>query len=267
MSNKTAAPRVSAREELRARLGRIRRRLPGQRMRRATRLGFEFDFDLNDNAQRHLYRSGRYEPEFSDFLVGELGEGDVYADIGAHIGIHALVCARELKRLGGRAFAFEPTPDSAKRLRDAASRAGLDNLTLVETCLGSAPGTLELRADPSYGRHDAGVRSAYGPGAVVGSFPVTTFDLWAAAAGLDRLDVVKIDVEGAEHEVIRGMRTTLRELRPRTLAIEMEDYLLERAGVASEDLVALLDELSYTRAPESFGRNVVFRLALSPTLP
>ncbi len=240
-------------------MGLALRLLPGQRHRRRTVLGFDYDLDLADNAQRWLYRTGSYEQELTDLLVGELSQGDVYVDVGAHIGVHALVVARHLASLDGQVVAFEPTPDSMGRLKRAAARAGLPNVTFVQSGLGSEPGEIVLRSDPRFGRNDAGVRSVYGPGHRVGSFPVTTLDAWAEQTGLERLDVVKIDVEGSEYQVLLGMTDTLRRLRPRLVVVEMEDRLLERAGVSEEQIDALLAELGYSRS-EHLWRNVAFRL-------
>jgi FkbM family methyltransferase len=65
---------------------------------------------------------------------------------------------------------------------------------------------LPLYTDPNFGRDDPGVRSAFGSGRLVGEFPMLRFDSWARETGLERLDVVKIDVEGAEVSALAGMR-------------------------------------------------------------
>ena len=100
-------------------------------------------------------------------------------DVGAHVGVHALTAARRLRELGGgRVIAFEPTPDSAAAVRAAAARNGLP-VEVVESGLGEADGEIELRGDPRYPTHDAGVRSQFGEGDVVARAPVTTLDAWA----------------------------------------------------------------------------------------
>lgn len=228
---------------------------------RVKRLGLSLDLDLRDNLQRTLYYTGTYEPGVLRFIERELRPGDVFVDVGAHIGVHALTAARRLRELGGgQVFAIEPTHDSANKLRTTAARNGL-GLTVVETALGDAPGTVDLYADPAYGIEDAGVRSQYGSGRVVQRIPVTTFDAWAKEVGLSRVDLVKIDVEGAEPLVLRGMQESLERLRPRALVVEMKAVTLERAGTDEATLCELLRLHGYAPAgqPLLFHNQVVRR--------
>jgi FkbM family methyltransferase len=212
---------------------------------RVRRLGLGLDLDLRDNLQRALYATGTYEPALVRFLHDELRPGDVMADVGAHIGVHALTAAARLRRLGGgTVVAFEPAHDSAARLRAAAARNRLE-VTVVEAALGAEPGTADLRTDPSYDIADAGVRSLHGRGTRVQTVRVTTLDAWAAEARLERLDLVKLDVEGAELEALRGMARSLGRLRPRALVVEVKQRVLERAGVNGDELREYLDRLGY----------------------
>jgi FkbM family methyltransferase len=208
---------------------------------RVRRLGLRLELDLRDNLQRALYATGTYEPALVRFLHDELHRGDVMVDVGAHIGVHALTAAARLRRLGGgTVVAFEPAHDSASKLRAAAARNRLE-LIVVEAALGAEPGTAELRADPA----DAGVRSLHGRGARVQSVPVITFDAWAAEAQLERLDLVKLDVEGAELEALGGMAGSLGRLRPRAVVVEVKQRVLEQAGVDGDEVREYLRRLGY----------------------
>jgi hypothetical protein len=75
---------------------------------------------------------------------------------------------------------------------------------------------------------------------VIDSRPVTSFDGWAEAAGLTRLDVVKIDVEGSELDVLIGMERILRSLRPRLVIIEVIEENLRRGGSSPAELLELM---------------------------
>ena len=227
---------------------------------RATRLGLDLDLDLRDNLQRTLFYTAMYEPGLLRFLHDELRCGDVAVDVGAHVGVHALTMARRLNQLGGgRVFAFEPAEDSAAKLRAAASNRL--EVTVVALALGRAPGMIELFADPRYDLADAGVRSQYGTGNAIERVAVTSFDAWAEEARLDRLDVVKLDVEGAEPQVIEGMRASLKRLRPRALTVEVKDRVLDRSGVGEAELRELLASCGYRSSGQVFHSNEVFRPA------
>jgi FkbM family methyltransferase len=181
---------------------------------RARRLGLRLRLDLRDNLARTVYYTGTYEPELVRFLSG-LRPGEVFADVGAHMGIHALVAARA----GARVVAFEPAPDSAARLREAAAANSL-SVEVVQAALGSEEGEVGLFADPRYDPADAGVRSILGTGERVATARATTLD----ACGLQRLDVLKVDVEGAEAAVLEGARESLERLRPRAVIVESKGH-------------------------------------------
>jgi FkbM family methyltransferase len=211
---------------------------------RARRLGLRLELDLRDNLQRTVYFTGTYEPELVAFLLRELRPGDVVADVGAHIGIHSLVLARA----GARVVAFEPTPDSAARLRAVAAENGL-HVEVVEAALGSEEGEVSLFADPRYDVADAGVRSVAGRGALLATARATSLD----ALCLDRLDILKVDVEGAEAAVLEGARETLTRVRPRAVVVEAKGHGDEHA------LRALLTEAGYVSTGLVFDSNELFR--------
>jgi len=228
---------------------------------RARRRGLRLDLDLRDNLQRTLYFTGTYEPGLLALIESELRPGDVMVDVGAHVGVHALTAARRLRDLGGgRVIAFEPTEDSSAAVRAAAGRNDLP-VDVVRAALGEVEGTIALRGDPRYGPFDAGVRSQFGDGEVIATAPLLTFDGWAAGAGLDRLDVVKVDIEGAEILALRGMRETLRRLRPRVLAIEVKDVVMARGPGDEAALHALLADCGYASHGQPERHVEVFRPA------
>jgi FkbM family methyltransferase len=227
---------------------------------RARRLGLRLELDLRDNLQRTLYFTGTYEPGLLRLLGAEVRPGDVVLDVGAHVGVHALTAARRLRELGagGRVIAFEPTSDSAGTIRAAAARNGVP-VEVVQAALGEEEGEVELRGDPRYGAHDAGVRSQFGEGEIVARAPVMAFDAWAERAGLERLDVVKLDIEGAEILALRGMRESLRRLKPRLVAVEVKDVVMKRGPGDEAALHALLAECGYAAAGSPERHVVVFR--------
>lgn len=171
-----------------------------------------------------LRRPGVHERALSEALDRLVRPGMTVADVGANIGKHTLALA---DRVGpdGRVHAFEPFPGNVQRLRDHVRRAGLsDRVTIRAGAVtdGSVdrvplhPGRGHSGAEWNIVGHDAGGRP-------------TDAELYVPAVKLDDvfpladpLHVIKIDVEGAEHLVLRGMRRLLEERRP-ALVIEVHD--------------------------------------------
>ena len=192
-------------------------------------------------------------------LREELKPGDIFADVGAHIGIHALPAAKHLNGLGEYVFAFEPGPDSIAKIEAAAKGAGLTNCTVVPTALGRSPGVVDLHAGDPATLTEVGMRSIYGSGDVIDSVPIVTFDSWAEGANLQKLDIVKIDVEASEFDVLVGMQRTLRSLRPRLVIIEIIEENLRRGGSSPAEVLELMADCGYRVAGET-ERDVIFRL-------
>ncbi|NUR97163.1 MAG: FkbM family methyltransferase [Kribbellaceae bacterium] len=219
------------------------------------RQGLEWELDLRDNLQAVFYYAGRYEPAVRRFLLRELRRGDVVLDVGANIGVHALTAAKQLQELGGgRVIAFEPAADSVAKLGAGAARNGVQ-LEVVPMALGERQEQVALRADSRYDEADAGVRSLYGDGAVVQEVPVVRLDDWARQHELDRLDVVKLDIEGAEPAALSGGSHTFKRLRPRAVLVE------DKRPEARAQLHALLDEFGYLPTGEVLDHNALFRPA------
>lgn len=224
-----------------------------------TRLGLTFDLNLSDNLQRELFLTGTYEPDFMGFLEAQVRPGDTYIDVGGHIGLDAFVAARKMAGCG-RVFCFEPSPDSAESVRVGAARNGLASLvTVIECGLANDNGRLVLRTDPYYLPDDQGTRSRYNDGDVVVDAPLRRFDDWAAETGLERMDVVKLDIEGGEYEALVGMGGRLHTMQPRLVVVEVVDRRLRQAGASTAMLDDLLADFGYERTGQVFFDNVVYR--------
>ena len=176
--------------------------------------GFRIHVDPTDYAVGHtLARTGSYEPEVSATLRTVLGEGATFVDIGANIGWFSLLGA-SLVGPGGRVIAIEPNPRNVALLRQSAKDNGYDNIEVLAVALSERPGAVALETDGSNGRiipvdgpPAAPVEAEY----VVASYPL---DEVLASAGVGHVDVIKVDVEGAEPLVLRGGAATFSAGRP-----------------------------------------------------
>jgi FkbM family methyltransferase len=170
-------------------------------------------------------------------------------DIGANQGEVSLFAARRLTR--GKVFSFEPVDDNYRRLVQNAQLNGLTNITAEKCCLGEQPGQVQLFGTPEQShlhRHgwNEGVTSMFAsPEAVPsGKAEVHRLDDLVPRFGLTRLDVLKIDVEGAELAVVRGAQESIARFRP-SIIVEMNEETFGLAGYAVSDLSAQLHNLDY----------------------
>lgn len=183
----------------------------------------------DDHIARTIRQSGTfYEAEMLGDLQSRLFFPQVAVDVGAHVGNHTVFFAGVLNLT---TYAFEPNPRHFSLLRANLAANGLDGrCTLFNAALGAKPGHGTIDEASATNSGMSRVTSA-----VSGPIEVTCLD--GALPHLERLDVLKVDVEGSELEVVRGARETLHRLRP----ISYIEITPENFG----DVQALLSSFGY----------------------
>jgi FkbM family methyltransferase len=162
---------------------------------------------------------GTWEPEVQQVFASILAPGQVVYDIGAASGFFAVIAAREVGS-AGQVVAFEPLPESAARLRHNIALNEFDHVRVVELALGDRDGRGELTAGVD--EDQARVNRSADSGQASVDVEVTTIDRLVDTAVVPPPDVIKMDIEGAEVEALRGADRTLSERRP-VLLIESHD--------------------------------------------
>jgi len=165
-----------------------------------------------------IYLERVYE-RFEDFVAHP---GWTVVDAGANVGAFAVRQAQ----IGARVVAFEPNPGCARRLWGTVSRNGLDQVTLVPCALGATPGTATLAVG---GSTLAGsiVETPEDGAAEQLQVKVDTLDHVAEGLGLGRIDLLKVDVEFAEVDVLRGAARTLPRVERVVVEYHSHDLLAQ----------------------------------------
>jgi FkbM family methyltransferase len=219
--------------------------LPATGRREACRQGMRWDLDISDNLQRRLYLVGSYESLTLDALASYVRPTDVVLDVGANIGAIALPLARRLSG-PGRVVAVEAAADTVERLRWHVAANGLGGrVQIIQAGLSDRIGAGQLRAS-DFGQHDVGTRTLEGDSAGVGEpVDLTTGDALREQLGIERFDIIKIDVEGHELAVLGGLRRTFAEAPPRVVLLEVVAGNQQRAGLSTDSLIERMHELGY----------------------
>jgi FkbM family methyltransferase len=197
---------------------------------------------------RALYISGLYEPTAAVVVRKLLPPGGTFFDLGANMGLFTLLAASWVGP-GGQVHAFEPSAREFARLTDHVRLNGFEpRVRAARVALADVEGTAQLHvAEDAHSGHNT-LSEGFANGDVahagVEHVPMRTLDSYVREAGVRRLDVLKMDVEGSEGRVLAGARETLRSLRPR-LVFEVNEGALRRQGWSSEALRQTLDEAGY----------------------
>jgi FkbM family methyltransferase len=148
---------------------------------------------------------GTYEPEQTALFREHLRPGATVLDVGAHVGYYTLLSSVLVGPVG-RVFAFEPNPVNHGFLGRHAAVNGCRNVTVVQAAVSDRDGTA---------RFDFGSGSGTGHLAEGGALEVRTvaLDGFCAEHGITP-SAIKVDVEGAEMEVLRGAEDTVSRARP-----------------------------------------------------
>jgi transketolase len=163
------------------------------------------------------------EPETVQWIADHFGAGDTLFDIGANIGIYAILAAAQNR--AGTVIAVEPMAGSFARLCDNALLNGLANLHPYCVAIGATNGLDELHlasldaASSMHSLGESGLIESFGERVVLrAGIGVVTIDSLAARTGVPTL--MKIDVDGGEDAVLAGATTVLHDPRLRSILIE-----------------------------------------------
>ncbi len=187
----------------------------------------------NEAAIEVMIHMGGYEPV--EWVAPR--EGDVFLDIGAFVGWHS-IHAGKIVGPSGRVISLEPEPINRKQLEANLKLNDVANCRVISLAAWSKTGE-ELgwytEKSPDCCRIDEAGHSA--------SVKTTTVDDLVNDLKLERLDWIKMDIEGAEIEALEGAEKTLHQYRPR-LFVEVHDTV---AGVKD-----LLTRYNYTIEKEAY---------------
>jgi FkbM family methyltransferase len=231
-----------------------RRRIWSHCQRRRIELPLPFDWlegikptlYLGNDTSRALFVEGAIDPNEFVTLDRLLKPGMVMVDAGANEGLYTLFAA---KRVGehGRVLAFEPSARDRERLLVNIEQNGLSNVTVSAAALSDRAGfaTLRIAVDDHSGQNTLGAFAYSGVGLLRQErVPVCTLDEVVAQSGIGRLDLLKLDVEGAETGVLRGAAASIRAYRP-VMMVEVSDESLRKQSSSAAQLLQLVGSFGY----------------------
>jgi FkbM family methyltransferase len=168
------------------------------------RHGLLMELDIEEWLQVDLRANGVLEPRTSALFEKILHPGDTYVDVGAHVGYHALL-ARHLVGAAGRIYAIDPQPYNCGKILANAELNGFANIVVIAAAASDSEGFVDLKNQSS---RDRARLTLTGPGINDGALtfvvPKVTLAWLFKKYQFDRVELLKIDVEGFEHAVLQG---------------------------------------------------------------
>lgn len=192
---------------------------------------------LNTLIDSQVYFFGAYveqELRVLQRLLALRGPGAVFVDVGANVGHHTLYMSRHAAQV----HSFEPWPVVAASLREKLESNRITNVTVHPVALGTADETKDFYASSSGNTGTGSFSAEHAPGRnqPVGKMAIAVGDAYFERVGINRIDLLKIDVEGWEPYVIQGLRATIHRARP----IIFMEYSATTAKALPEGIKTLL---------------------------
>jgi len=175
--------------------------------------GLYFNIDPTQYIDRYIFIEGIYERRFLTLLKALIPKGAVALDVGANIGNHAIYLGQWLSQI----HCFEPNPETCRRLADNIALNKADHIHIHPVGLGEENTTLsfQVNLDGNLGASgfvdytEQRLRNTE-----IIQLPIARGDDYLSQLKLESIDFIKIDVEGYESKVLRGLRHTIARHRP-----------------------------------------------------
>ncbi len=183
-----------------------------------------------------------YEPEVWQNIMGELKSDDVFVDVGASIGLYSIAIANRMGE-NGKVIVFEPDRASFSSLKKHTELNDVEEarMRLIQAACGLEKKKVAFKAN--------GVESAMITNPIE-SLDMETVDCTTLDSVFlsEKIDILKIDVEGFEEHVLRGGLNLINDpkRRPRRIYIEVHPFAWDVAGTTSESLLKLLFDNNYS---------------------
>ena len=181
---------------------------------------------IESKSNGRAYSKGYYELDLQRCLRFFLNEKSVFFDIGGHAGYISLLASRYCKAV----YTFEPEPSNFSFIQQIIQLNNIANVQAIPNAVGSQPGILKLEKGPSSSMGKISDKGTIEVG-------VTSVDDFVKKNSIEKIDLIKIDVEGFGAEVLTGMSDALEKWKP-VIFYELHN---------NEELVAFkkLKELGY----------------------
>lgn len=182
---------------------------------------------------KDIEKYARYEYTQSLFIIENLDKDSVFYDIGAYHGYHTL-----LGTLGKRVYSFEPDPENLETLKKNIELNSEQEIELIEKPIWSEETEIELnigKGGKSNIAKDSGRLKT----------ETVTLDSFVEKEENTPPDMIKIDIEGAEYQALKGAKRTIEKYRPIIILEAHIGERLQELGGSLEQIDSLLKERNY----------------------
>ncbi len=213
--------------------------------------GLKMKLHPQEHIQRQIFWYGYYEKDQVLCFESFLKPGMTVADIGANAGYYSLIASPKI--LSGRVYSFEPSPLSYKELKENITLNKISNIIPINMGISSLTTESSFYISNADNTGMSGLTRAGNFSGSVETIQLTTLDEFVRKEEIDKIDIIKMDIEGAEVQALMGMQNTIAMHRPIIFA-EVCQELLTRFNNTVNEIYVLMkakDYKAYQLMPEN----------------
>jgi FkbM family methyltransferase len=218
--------------------------------------------DARSRTERWAYWTGEYDARIISKLSDCLHLNSTVLDVGANIGFYSIPWGRKLKSLNGKLYAFEPVRANFSRIIQAIELNKLEEVvTAFQVGLSDDETVIQIIIDQTDNSSTGNAVIVRGDvkatsNSVEETVDLVTLDKYAKQQGIQRCDLIKIDIEGAEPMFLKGGLQFIEKHRP-IIYGEFNAYWMNKFGYSLLDVADILKPLGY-RFFKEVGRQAKF---------
>ncbi len=210
--------------------------------------GWRFICDLRDLLMGEAYLTGRYEPQETALVRRILRPGATFVDVGANWGYFTLLAFHAVGP-SGSVVSVEADPRAVAVIRANLAANGLDPVRVFGAAASDRPGTLTLQdyqpAALESGNFGLAQATTVTPGGRTFDVAARPLDDVLDEAGVAAVDLLKMDIEGAEAKALAGLARWLGGRRVSRILLELHEFHLRDLGSSMAQVVGTLREYGY----------------------
>lgn len=205
------------------------------------RNGYLMQVNPTEHIQQQLFWYGYYEKEVIAVWETLMQSDFTVLDIGANTGYYSLIASRKAKQV----YAFEPSSVMRIELEQNIALNSIQNISIEPYAVSDQSGVATIYLSGSDNTGMSGLQPPENFSGATEQVNMISIDDWIVSKGSPRINAIKIDVEGAEMKVLKGMRQLLLRVSPEIVLIEVIDSLLSKYGNKTEDIFNFFTNAGY----------------------
>ena len=188
----------------------------------------------NDFMEELIYNNNKFEPQVSDLIKKYSDKNNFFIDVGSNVGYHSLYASSLFKKV----IAFEPVPEVFRQFKKSINLNGFNNVFAYNLACSSKNGKSYIRFKK--GAHGGAALRKYKTSDCT---RITTVSLDSFLKKYDhKISLIKIDVEGHEFHVVKGMKKIIKKHKPRIIMEFIPDILNKTKPNQDASLLNYLSE-------------------------